>query len=210
MFDKEWTERCLSHARATFKEFEAVYKEYDNITLIDWRNRNGSEKWAIRYILDGTRLIISGDIGSAIFETLYSPFDIDFCSKATEKIDYLAEKCVADGTDRSLKGIYEWDETYLKQDLKKQLQEWFSDLSAPKDLAELKDISWDLVMSRRPNGSLLVTMDIEYRLRTLADDYWDSDCAACLEDCGMQYSLFYISWLAGLEMACKKILSVSR
>jgi len=206
MLDRERKERCEKRAKEHFADFEALVKEHDGITIIDWRNRNGSGNWAVRYILDGGRLIVTGDLGSAVFERC-DPFTVDYCSRAMlSNMFYFAHKCIADGSGISHGGIYEYDKAILEADLDKQLGEWFSDLEDPDDIEELADIRETLLNSRRGMGGIEVSEDLDYRLCKLADGCWDCEDVAALEDCGKEYALFYIAWLTGLEMACKQIL----
>ena len=115
MLNKEWNEKWINRARKEFENFKADIQNLGTLTVIDWRNQDGSGNWRVRYILDGCRLIITGDLGSAVFRRA-EPYTLEHCSTMLKNLSYEAGKCQADGS-RSGEGIYSWSYSYIEQDL---------------------------------------------------------------------------------------------
>jgi len=197
MFNDSWTERCIKRAREEFADFEAEIRDLGEVTMINWRNRNGSGNWAVRYILDDCRLIITGDIGNAIFRRA-EPYTLEYCSTMIRDPEYNAHKCVAKERES---GLYTWDRASVKDDLDK----YFADFSeengySAEEVSEVEDIKADLYDSCGYNG-IEIDSCMDYRL---------SSASIAIEDynsilsCGMQYSLHYIAWLVGLQMIAEQ------
>ncbi len=49
-----------------FKDHKATLETHGDITVLDWK-RPGSNFYYCRYVFDGHRVYISGDIGEAVF-----------------------------------------------------------------------------------------------------------------------------------------------
>jgi len=51
-----------------FKDFEAIVEvDTDNMSVIQWQNKNGDMNHSMRFIIDNKKLIVTGDLGSNIF-----------------------------------------------------------------------------------------------------------------------------------------------
>ena len=75
MTRKEYYERIREDLRnsetpwCSFANHEATVTRYDDEHYaIDWRNKDGSRAYYVRYIFDGPALMIRGDLGEAMFE----------------------------------------------------------------------------------------------------------------------------------------------
>lgn len=181
MFDKDYLEKCRRIARKNFENHRAYVRRYGEMTVIDWRLRTGSSNWAVRYILDGCRLIVTGDIGNAVFWRP-EPFTLVFCRDLTGEEMYLAKKCIAGEND-----LYDHVGEYISKDL-----DAFADnIEAAKD---------DLYFVIKHGISCA-----EYGVTQEFLDTLSGEDIADLMDCGKEFSLHYIAWLVGLEMACRQI-----
>ena len=194
MLNREYTDMCISRAAREFENFEADINEYGDLTVIDWRNKNGSGNWAVRYILDGCRLIISGDIGNAMFRRP-EPYTLKYCSEMLSEPGYNARKCVA----KDEGGIYSWDRAYAKDDLDRLFSDFTVEEGFSREtIVEVEDIKAELLASCYHNG-IHIEPAIAERLSELDLDWEFTDA---IQTCGMQYSLHYIAWLVGLKMIC--------
>lgn len=202
MLDKEYTQKHVDEARFLFSDYKVSAKSCDGMTVIDWNN--GTSNWAVRYILDGECLIVTGDIGCAVFERP-GRFDLDFCRGITKSMFYLAEKCRADGSDVRYSGIFEWNPDSIKADLDKYFESFPRDYElGDEGKSLLGDIKEELIKSVRNKGPV-VTREIQYMLDELTDNSLCWEDYVNIEECGKQYSLFYIAWLVGLEMAAEML-----
>lgn len=97
----EW-ENAYKHAERHFKDHAAtLIQDTDRFTIIDWRNKNGSSKYYINFIVDKKRgsLIVSGDLGDSI-AVWYNPVEVSDLKKYIYKdIPYYMSKfqCTSDG-----------------------------------------------------------------------------------------------------------------
>ncbi|MCM1220440.1 MAG: hypothetical protein NC548_38740 [Lachnospiraceae bacterium] len=60
--------RQIVCSREFFQNFMATFRQYDGISVLDWRNRNGGIAYSVRYVFDEdkNRFYISGDTGNAV------------------------------------------------------------------------------------------------------------------------------------------------
>lgn len=206
MLNKEWNEKWINRARKEFENFKADIQNLGTLTVIDWRNQDGSGNWRVRYILDGCRLIITGDLGSAVFRRA-EPYTLEHCSTMLKNLSYEAGKCQADGS-RSGEGIYSWSYSYIEQDLKG----YFKDYYSPEDKGlegeekanyneEVEELIADLCESADDDG-IHVTEEHMDRLSRISDGYASWEDAVSISNCGKQYSVHFIAWLVGLKMIC--------
>lgn len=62
----DYREKQIEHANLHFSNHKAEIKEHGGITVLNWRNQNGSSDYYVHYVFDGCFLYISGDLGSAV------------------------------------------------------------------------------------------------------------------------------------------------
>ena len=65
----EHLEKCIKFANKTFKNFKAKLTQTNDVQIIDWRNKNDSCIYYIRFLFDKTAqtLTVSGDVGYGVF-----------------------------------------------------------------------------------------------------------------------------------------------
>ena len=70
MTEQEHIKKWIDHAREKFADFTATFKQFDGISTLDWRHKNGSFDYYMRVIFDEDRecMYISGDLGDAVFQ----------------------------------------------------------------------------------------------------------------------------------------------
>lgn len=117
MFDKE---SFLKEVRTdTFADFCAKREvEQNGTSVIDWRSRTGSGVNGIRFLLSGATLVVTGDLGDAVF-CLTEAARLDRIAKYD--IDYLLGK-MSCGTDK-----YRFDEDAAFEELAGLVAECLSD-----------------------------------------------------------------------------------
>lgn len=80
----------------------------DNLTIIDWREPD-TGIFAVRYIIDRNRLLVSGDIGCAAY-VWGQTICLDFLAGCG--LSYFAEKCEASESGRD---FMDWDEASARE-----------------------------------------------------------------------------------------------
>jgi len=106
-----------------FKDHKATLTKHGELTVLDWRNPN-SGSYATRYVFDGSRMYISGDIGEAVFcltwkATVHSFNDI--------YISYFMEKMSAYNEDR-----YDFD----CNEARERLEQWKKSLLEDREFKD--------------------------------------------------------------------------
>ena len=74
-----------------FKDHKATLTKHGDLEVLDWR-KPGTSNYAVRYIFDGYRMYVSGDIGEAVFNLTWKA---DINSFNGLHIGYFVEKMAA-------------------------------------------------------------------------------------------------------------------
>lgn len=138
-----------------FKDHKAELVECGDITILNWRNPK-SCNYYVRYVFDGYRMYISGDIGDAVFDltwkaTLKSFKDLDlnyFLSKMTTCSNGKEKYCDEKASAR----LKEWKATLLEdkvfdtEEEKEGFLETFDDLiSGAEVCTSTEQWAWEYV-----------------------------------------------------------------
>lgn len=125
----------LAMCKRIFKDFQAKKLVDDkNFLVIDWKNKNGSGEYSIRYTLDIEKgnFIVTGDVGYCI-ASWYNHLTPDNLCKFLNNIGYFKEK------------INCWTEsyTYRYKDIKDDLFVLKNDLLNDTDFSKYYSDWWD-------------------------------------------------------------------
>lgn len=120
---REDTERRI---KEWFKDHKATYTQHGDMMVLDWR-RPGTIFYYVRYVFDGLKLYVSGDMGEAVF---WFTERAELNSIAGYNVHYFDEKLRAFSgerkdfdSDQAVKAIQEWvnelddDERYDIEDM---------------------------------------------------------------------------------------------
>lgn len=102
-----------------FKNHKATLTKYGDITVLEWRKPNTC-CYAVRYVFDGDKMYITGDIGEALFWLTWSADVHSFNGISTS---YFMEKMRAYSNDR-----YDYDGKEASKYLKEWKQERLDDM----------------------------------------------------------------------------------
>lgn len=108
----------LEREKENFKNHKAIFTDYGNIKILDFKNPNSNE-YRIRFLFeqDYCRLHISGDLGELVAVN-YNNMTFEGFKDFVNNIGYFNEKISCH--DRR---IYTYDEAEAKKDLKETLEE---------------------------------------------------------------------------------------
>lgn len=111
----EHLEKCIKFANKTFKNFKAKLTQTNDVQIIDWRNKNDSCTYYIRFLFDKTAqtLTVSGDVGYGVFH-FSEPATFEAVSKYST-LNYFISKLVC-ATDTTC-----YDEEYAFVEAMEQL-----------------------------------------------------------------------------------------
>jgi hypothetical protein len=173
-----------------FKDHKATLVKQEDLTILDW-SKPDTCIYGIRYVFDGCKVYITGDLGEAIFvltwkATLKSFEDIG--------LGYFTEKMRAFSDERR-----EFNSTYAVL----RLREW---------LKQMKDdeIKWDneemreLFEAARHCSSISEWVDIVTDSKDFIEDL-DIDYWEWIYDAGNQIPMRVQAYLIGLKMAWEQL-----
>lgn len=180
----------MSHIEDCFKEHMATLKIYkdeneNEITVLNWKKPSTSTYY-IRYILDRGSLIVTGDMGEAIYQ---------WSERITLKFlngcyfGYFAGKCQASEVGRDFK-------------------EWNSDLArkrAKEYIEEYDDLSWDKFVEAGGDAEFYYQEDWHKWLEVNGDDLLGQDHWEWSYSCGLKTHHRCEYHKIGLEMAFKQL-----
>lgn len=68
MKKEQWNKlnQRMENAKMRFKNHFPKFQKFGDIAVLDWRNKDGTYKDAVRYVFDGDRVYISGSLGTAV------------------------------------------------------------------------------------------------------------------------------------------------
>lgn len=174
-----------------FKNHGAFYEKLSDHTSVLTFKQPKTSRYAIRYILDNNYLIITGDIGEAIFclteeADLKKLFDYD--------MDYLFGKL------RTGNSAYDFDADKALSELKNHFYKYtFKTAKEEIEFDELTDQIFAFVKDECNSlGQWRDKVLMEY-FDTISK--YDQDCYEWLFDIGKEYSWQAIGWIVGLKMA---------
>ena len=175
----------------------------EDITVIDWINKNNGSDYYVRYILSRTdhrqNISVLGDLGDAIFEFFWNREDFSiesFARKIPESnIYYWLEKLQASSD------LYDYNSYEAEISLSEHLKSYFEneDDWDTKYYDNLKELVSDCMEDFNHNGFGSKAYDIVSDI--------DCDCWEWLPYCGRKLNFRYYLWIVGLVMACKQIAS---
>ena len=186
----------LAMCKRIFKDFQAKKLVDDkNFLVIDWKNKNGSGEYSIRYTLDIEKgnFIVTGDVGYCI-ASWYNHLTPDNLCKFLNNIGYFKEK------------INCWTEsyTYRYKDIKDDLFVLKNDLLNDTDFSEEEideDIEEILSMAEYIEKGMASYPDLIDIYTKYYSDWWDSGFSTL----GRRISDRIYLWAAGFQMAWKQL-----
>jgi len=173
-----------------FKDHQAQLTKHGDLQVLNWREP-GTFMYAVRYVFDGSRIYISGDLGEAVFcltwvAHIHSFDDIH--------IGYFAEKLEAYAEER-------WD--FSNENAVKRLREWLNDLKEYGREYDHDDMK-ELFEAARNSSS---ESEWAYHINNLSGfvseldcDYWE-----WMYKAGREYPGRLRSYLIGLQMASEQL-----
>lgn len=186
----------LAMCKRIFKDFQAKKLVDDkNFLVIDWKNKNGSGEYSIRYTLDIEKgnFIVTSDVGYCI-ASWYNHLTPDNLCKFLNNIGYFKEK------------INCWTEsyTYRYKDIKDDLFVLKNDLLNDTDFSEEEineDIEEILSMAEYIEKGMASYPDLIDIYTKYYSDWWDSGFSTL----GRRISDRIYLWAAGFQMAWKQL-----
>jgi hypothetical protein len=170
----------------SFVNHVATRHDYEPfLTVIDWRNRDGSNAYSVRYVFDGSALIVRGDLGEAIFNRCGNVPALEWLGDMRDFV-YMSGKLLC-ATDR-------WD--YDRSIWETDFDEWAGQAGPSLEaVREIKDVCGEWEENCR--GALFASSVLQKE--------FDAETIAEVADFGKVYSARFILWIEGLKMALEQL-----
>lgn len=175
-----------------FNDHIATLTQYGDLTVLDWKRPN-EIFYYIRYVFDGSKIYISGDLGEAVF---WLTWRADIHSFNNIHIGYFTEKLRAFSDER-------WD--YNSDKAVARLKEWEGDLieyGTKYDKEKMNELIQEAENCSWTSEWAGIVDDYEYNnfISNLDCDYWE-----WMYNIGNEYPLRLRSYLIGLQMASEQL-----
>jgi hypothetical protein len=173
-----------------FKDHIATLTEYGDLKVLDWKEP-GTIIYYIRYVFDGSRMYITGDLGEAVFCLTWKA---DIHSFNGLSLGYFHEKLSAYHEDK-----YDFDSDKAV----KRLREWLNDLKDNEveyDHDEMKELFEEARGCGEEWEWIEVIHNHDDFISKLEPDYWE-----WFYNIGREYPARFISYLIGLQMASEQL-----
>lgn len=181
-----------------FADHVADIKQYDKITVINWKNKNGSGNNYVRYILDyeDENIFVSGDLGSGVISL--RELTLEKAARLVKDLPY-SMKHIECATD-----MWYWDEDAAKKQLDSRLlddddvREQNEEICAAHYYDSLEAFESYLLedcLSSFDGWSFQEAKEILDCLSELDQEYYE-----WIYDTGKVPNTFVVAWLVGLQM----------
>ncbi len=187
----DYREKQMEHAKYHFANHKAEIKEHDGITVLNWRNQNGSSDYYVHYVFDGKFLYISGDLGSAVVH-LTEKATLKALSRYINMVDYFVEK-IKCSTNK-----YAYDEKNAIAELRERL--FPDDEEETPELVNADLIEEIMQHYSHYDGFRNIPTDLLEQVEELDESYFE-----WIYSCGEEIHGRIILWLVGLQMAWEQV-----
>lgn len=191
-----YMEERKERARNSFRNHEAtIVLQNDDFFVVDWKNRNGSGEYAVRYLLDIKKgnFVVSGDLGDSV-ASWYNKVIPEKLKSFVNDISYYIGKfqCTSDN--------YTYEMRDIRNDLEEIKQEAMED-----EIAEVEQINEDF--SEMENILSDMSDDETYsdELIRLFEKYFNPWYESGFRDLGKRISQRVVLWAVGFQMACQQL-----
>ncbi|WP_438310869.1 hypothetical protein [Sporosarcina sp. FA9] len=199
---KERIEKERNYIRNNwFKDHVATVTEHDGVTILDWR-KPGTFMYALRYVMVGNKLFISGDIGDAVYDLTWNATIESF---DTVNLSYFTGKLSCNSREK-----YDFNNSLAQQEIKECFIDW-CDVDDISDLEEDDKELYDELISATMEWSSheqFSSMGVWTAYNNTDCDWFESEVASSIADCGKELSNVFIAYLLGVQMANEQIKKV--
>lgn len=183
-----------------FKDHKATYtKLSDRVTSIDWK-RDGSGFYAVRYVFDGDKLYITGDIGHALYRLTWQGTPASF---KDVHYGYFNEK-----RQCSSRSFFEYNADAFDKEVDEYMKEIVFGLTETEcDMYEAMFQEMKLIMEQYPHNPeiqsfVMFNACMEYENADKLDI--DTEQADFLSKFGRIPSISHLAYLEGLKMIAEQ------
>jgi hypothetical protein len=187
--DKQMQNVELEIRERWFPNHEAIYTEHGDLKVLDWKQK-GTIAYYIRYVFDGCRMYVSGDLGEAVF-CFTEKADVHIQSQYS--LGYFESKLEAYSEDRR---------DFNSEKAVKRLREWLNELKesgVEYDHDEMRELFEETRDCSSKEHWCHIVNSHDF-ISDLDPDYWE-----WMYDIGDEIPLRIQAYLIGLKMASEQL-----
>jgi hypothetical protein len=187
--DKEMQNVELEIRERWFLNHEAIYTELGDLKVLDWKQK-GTIAYYIRYVFDGCRMYVSGDLGEAVF-CFTEKADVHIQSQYS--LSYFESKLEAYSEDRR---------DFNSEKAVKRLRGWLNELKesgVEYDHDEMRELFEEARNCSSKDYWCHIVNSYDF-ISDLDPDYWE-----WMYDIGDEIPLRIQAYLIGLKMASEQL-----
>lgn len=198
------TAERIKRSEKHFSNHIATLHQFDDISTLDWREKNGSSHYYVRYVFDEkhSHLYITGDLGAAVVQ-LTEKATLETLSDYIENIYYFIKK-IQCSTDLY---VYDYDTakavvTKYLTDVEQDFDEEDEDAAEAYEelMEERKELVSELMENFSTDKGFQVSSSLQDILYDVCPDFHD-----WLWNAGRNVDERIILWLVGLNMAYQQL-----
>lgn len=182
-----------------FKDHKAEIEKHGDITILKWRNPNSSSYY-VRYVFDGSRMYITGDIGEAVFNLTWKAevhsFHDVYLRYFLEKMSTCSNGKYEFDSDTAKEKLIEWkakvleDKGFENQDDKEEFLETFDEMIEDANCCDgEQQWAWEYVNEKYSDF-----------ISEIDADYWE-----WIYEIGRVIPYHNYAYLIGLKMASEQL-----
>lgn len=175
-----------------FPEHKATLTQHGDLQVLQWE-KPGTNTYSCRYVFDGHKMYISGDIGEAVFWLTWKAnvhsFDDIHVHYFEEKLSAYSGERRNFNSEKAIKALKEWKEQLIEEEMEFDEEEMEDLIHAP-DCCSSKD-EWAHEYVNGKYHEFISELDY---------DYWE-----WIYDIGDTMPHRIIGYLVGLKMASKQL-----
>lgn len=179
-------------AETWFPEHKATLTQHGDLQVLHW-GKEGTGNYHCRYVFDGNKMYISGDIGEAVF---WLTWNASVHSFNGIHIHYFEEKLCAYSGDRrrysseaAVKKLEQWKEDLIEGEVDFDAEEFEEMIGAAESCSNKEEWAYSYVNELYSDF-----------INELDPDYWE-----WIYDIGDEFPRRIIGYLVGLKMASKQL-----
>lgn len=175
-----------------FKDHVAKYEILnERISVLEWK-RPDTIIYGVRYVMDGSRLYISGDLGEAIFNLTWKASPASF---EDINLGYFHSKLPAYHDPK-----YDFDSEQAVEELKETIEEYLEDGWKEKELTPFKKLIPEAYScTNMKNWEYIITQNYD-EITEISPDAWE-----WIFGIGRDYPSRIRAYLIGLKMANEQL-----
>lgn len=165
---------------------------------ISW-GKEGTRMYQVDYVLSGNMVFITGDLGDAAYSLT--------CRATLKNIEdfnlsYFTGKLSAHQRDR-----WDFDDKLAREQIKSYFLDWCDVDSVAEMDVDDKELMDELISATKEWGDYKTyeAMGVWTTYNDTDLDWFDSEMASCIADCGKRLSYSIISYWVGLQMVIEQL-----